>query len=160
MLVRRKHHEEPTRPQLLRIALVGADIDVAKELAQWVVARTEDGTARDLCPTDDASPHAPLEVHMTIQASPKERELAASCAVAAEMILLHAPCAACMHLAEAGHSALLHAAIVIDARGGDAAARAARRDDLAMDMAFLCPEAALVMHQNGASLSDELDRAR
>lgn len=155
--MRRSHREEPLPPCMLRVAVLGVDIDAAKDLARWLVARAEDGTARNLCHAEEAaSQRAPLEMHVTLQASIKERDLVESCAVAAEMILIQAPCAACAHIAQAGHSALLHADLVVDVRGGSADDIAARREDLSQDMLFLCPGTPLVVHVPGTSLAEEL----
>lgn len=152
-----KQKKAPT-PRILRIALIGIDIDTTRLLAQWLSDRLEDGNLGVLCGDDELPAQAPVEeIDIVIDASYKQYELAEACAVVAEMALLNAPCHALAHLNKPGHHALLHAHLIVDVRPGELTQQ--QRDDLAMDKAFLCPQACYVRHTAQGDLMHELSTA-
>lgn len=154
-----KKRAEKPKPRLMRATLLGADIDLARGLASWLGERMAAGTLGELCRSDDRLATDPVdELHLTIDAPPKQRDFAEACAVAVEMRWAKdLETNKLAHLSAPGHHALLHADLVVDIRTSPD--RAERARDLAMDAAFLCPRALRVMHDPTRALVDELDEA-
>lgn len=155
----------PEAWRCLRIAYLGSDIDLARDLTRWLIARCDDGTATKLArpplPGEPAAPAARRqgflfdEILITIDPEPGMAGLASMAALVAEAAWNKTPYPGTLHLAQAGQHALLGVDLVVDVRAEPAPER--RRQDLAFEMPFLCPGAALVTHDAGTSLAAELD---
>ncbi|MGO4935549.1 hypothetical protein ACTQ40_08240 [Collinsella sp. Sow4_D11] len=151
MFGRKQSQEEPGQ---LHVVVKGADIDGAKALARWLLEHARTGALAALTRPRLARV---AEAHITFEPEHGGRALAEAAAMAAEMLWVGAPVAMLVHVGKPGNHALFRADLVVDLRR--APARDERLRDLTMDMTFLCPEALLVMHEPGADLAHELDRA-